>query len=109
MKTYNFSISTDITAAMSKYNKTMPGSRFNTIDGNILNLVRSFARTGTKFYMSNKELAEIMIADPSTVQRSIDRLIAVGLLSKEIAYIGSKSYRFLTYQEKAVKELLNMP
>ena len=108
MSKYNYNISTDITCAMSKYNKIMPGSRFNTIDGNILNLVRSFDRTNTKFYISNKQLAEIMIADPSTVQRSIDRLIAAGLLTKEITYIGQKPQRLLLYQKEAVQKLLNL-
>ena len=106
--TYNYNIATDITAAMSKYNRIMPGSRFNTIDGNILNLVRSFARTNTKFYMSNKQLAEIMIADPSTIQRSIDRLIAAKLLSKEIIYINAKPQRLLIYQQAAVQQLLEL-
>lgn len=108
MSKYNYNISTDITCAMSKYNKIMPGTRFNTIDGNILSLVRSFARTNTKFYMSNKQLAEIMIADPSTIQRSVDRLIAAGLLAKEIIYIGPKPQRLLIYQKDAVKKLLDL-
>lgn len=108
MSKYNYNICTDITAAMSKHNKIMPGARFNTLDGNILSLVRSFARTNTKFYMSNKQLAEIMIADPSTIQRSIDRLIATGLISKEIIYIGSKPQRLLLYQHDAVQKLLDL-
>ena len=106
MSKYNYNISTDITCAMSKHNKIMPGTRFTTIDGNILSLVRSFARTDTEFYMSNKQLAEIMIADPSTIQRSIDRLIAAKLLNKEIIYINAKPQRLLTYQHDAVQALL---
>lgn len=108
MSKYNYNISTDITCAMSKYNKIMSGVRFNIIDGNILNLVRSFARTNTKFYMSNRQLAEIMIADPSTIQRSIDRLVSLGLLKKEIIYVGPKPQRLLTYQKDAVQQLLNL-
>lgn len=108
MSKYNYNISTEITCAMSKYNKIMPGTRFSTLDGNILNLVRSFDRTNAKFYMSNKQLAEIMIADPSTIQRSIDRLIAAGLLQKEILYMGPKPQRLLTYQKEAVQKLLNL-
>ena len=41
-KNYNYKIHTDITRAMNKYNKIMTGPRFNTIDGNILNLIKSF-------------------------------------------------------------------
>ena len=107
-KNYNYNIQIDITKAMSKHNKIMTGPRFNTLDGNILNLIRSFSRTDTKFFMSNKELSEIMIADPSTVQRSIDRLIAVGLVSKEIIYIGAKPQRLLTYQQEAINKLLEL-
>ena len=107
-KNYNYKIHTDITRAMNKYNKIMTGPRFNTIDGNILNLIKSFSETNTKFFMSNKELGEIMIADPSTIQRSIDRLIAVGLVQKEIIYIGAKPQRLLTYQNDAVQKLLEL-
>ena len=105
-KNYNYNIHITITRAMSKYNKIMTGPRFNTLDGNILNIVRSFSESGTKFFMSNKELGEIMIADPSTVQRSVDRLIAVGLVKKEIVYVGSKPQRLLTYQKDAVNNIL---
>lgn len=108
IKNYNYKIHMDITSAMSKYNKIMLGPRFNTLDGNILNLVRSFAETDTKFFMSNKELGKIMIADPSTIQRSIDRLIAAELITKEIIYIGSKPQRLLTYHPDAVQKLINL-
>ena len=105
-KNYNYNIHTDITRAMSKYNKIMMSPRFNTLDGNILNLIRSFSEAGQKFYMSNKELSETMIADPSTIQRSIDRLIAVGLVTKEIIYIAAKPQRHLIYQNAAVQSKL---
>lgn len=108
LKEYNYNIPINITRAMSKHNKIMPGTRFNTIDGNILSLVRSFHCTETKFYMSNKELAEIMIADPSTIQRSIDRLLAAGLLTKEVTYINARPQRLLIYQPEAVLKLLNL-
>ena len=107
-KNYNFNIQTQITKAMSKHNKIMTGPRFNTLDGNILNLIRSFSETESKFFMSNKELAEIMIADPSTIQRSIDRLIAVGLVTKEIIYVGAKPQRLLTYKADAIKQLIDL-
>ena len=108
-KNYNYNIHVNITKAMSKYNKIMPSPRFNTLDGSILNLIRSFSESGQKFYMSNKELAEIMIADPSTIQRSVDRLIAVGLVTKEIIYIAAKPQRYLIYQKEAVQnKLLNL-
>ena len=107
-KSYNYNIQTDITKALTKYNRIMPGPRFNTLDGNILNLVRSFSETNTPFYMSNKELSEVMTADPSTIQRSIDRLVNAGLLSKEITYSNSKQHRMLTYVPQAVQNIIDL-
>ena len=107
-KSYNYNIQTEITKALTKYNRIMPGPRFNTLDGNILNLVRSFSETSTPFYMSNKELSEVMTADPSTIQRSIDRLVNAGLLSKEITYSNSKQHRMLTYVPQAVQNLIDL-
>ena len=86
----------------------MVGPRFNTLDGNILNIVISFDKSKTKFYMSNKELSEIMIADASTIQRSIDRLIKAKLISKEIIYIGSKPQRVLTYNKAAMQRIIDL-
>ena len=108
MKDYNFSIHTNITRAMNNYNKIMPGPRFNTLDAAILNLVKSFSESNTKFFMSNKELGEIMVADPSTVQRSVDRLVTAGLITKELIYLGAKPQRLLTYKPQAVKNLLDL-
>lgn len=107
-KSYNYSIQTDITKALSKYNRIMPGPRFNTLDGNILNLIRSFSETDTPFFMSNKELADVMIANPSTIQRSIDRLVNAKLISKEITYSNSKQHRVLTYLPQAVQNIIDL-
>ena len=108
MKDYNFSVHTNITRAMNNYNKIMPGLRFNTLDAAILNLIKSFSESSTKFFMSNKELGEIMVADPSTVQRSVDRLVAARLITKELIYLGAKPQRLLTYEPQAVKNLLDL-
>jgi predicted transcriptional regulator len=86
----------------------MLSPRFNTLDGNILSLIKSFSKNGTKFFMSNKELADIMIADPSTIQRSVDRLVAAQLITKEIIYIAAKPQRLLTYNKDAVNKLLEL-
>ena len=107
-KSYNYNIQTEITKALTKHNRIMPGTRFNTLDGNILNLVRSFSESETPFYMSNKELSEVMVADPSTLQRSIDRLVNAGLLSKEITSSNSKQHRMLTYMPQAVQNLIDL-
>ena len=107
-KNYNFKFYTSIARAMNNHNKIMPTPRFTILDVSILCLIKSFYESKTKFYMSNKELGEIMIADPSTIQRSIDRLIAVGLVKKEIIYVGPKPQRFLTYAEDAVNSLFKL-
>lgn len=107
-KNYNFKFYTGIARAMNNHNKIMPTPRFTTLDVSILCLIKSFYESKTKFYMSNKELGEIMIADPSTIQRSIDRLIAVGLVKKEIIYAGPKPQRFLTYAEDTVNSFFKL-
>ena len=105
MKSYNFNVRTDITRAMSHYNKTQSKIRFTTLDAALLNLVRSFSESKTEFYMSNKELSQILIADPSTIQRSVDKLVDTKLISKKITYVNNKPKRILSYQEDHVGEL----
>jgi predicted transcriptional regulator len=55
--------------------------------------------------MSNKELAQILIADPSTIQRSIDRLVQTELITKKIVYVDNRPKRVLIYNVKVVGEL----
>lgn len=106
MKNYNFNVRTDINRAMSVYNKTQSKVRFTTLDATLLNLIRSFSETKTEFYMSNKELGQILIADPSTVQRSIDKLVDSELIEKQVVYVNNRPKRVLFYQKDKVGELL---
>ena len=106
MKNYNFNVRTDINRAMSVYNKTQSKVRFTTLDATLLNLIRSFSETKTEFYMSNKELGQILIADPSTVQRSIDKLVDSELIEKQVVYVNNRPKRVLSYQKDKVGELL---
>lgn len=108
MPNYNFRMYTDITRSMDHYNKIMAGPRFNTLDAAILNLIKSFYDSKSKFFISNKELGEIMVADPSTVQRSVDRLTKAGLIKKEIIYFGNKPQRLLTYLPEATEKLIEL-
>lgn len=105
-KNYSYLVYTDISRAMNQYNRTITGSRLNIIDANILSIVKSFSESGTNFFMSNKELADITISDASTVQKAINRLITIGLLKKETAYDGQRPRRVLIYQTDAVKRFL---
>lgn len=108
MKSYNFNVRTDITKAMSNYNKTQSKVRFTTLDATLLNLIRSFYDSKTEFYMSNKELGQILIADPSTVQRSVDKLVDAKLIIKKVIYVDNRPKRILAYQKDSIKDVLKV-
>lgn len=55
--------------------------------------------------MSNIELGKLFLSDPGTVQRSIDRLIKVGLVTKEKERKGKQQIRYLTYQPQVLEEI----
>lgn len=105
---FNFQIHSNIMYALIKHNNLLLGPRLTLIDGVILCLAKSFYESDRKLYMSNIELGKLLLSDPGTVQRSIDRLIAAGLITKEKEYIGSKQRRYLTYKPEAVQNLLNL-
>ena len=94
--------------AINKHNDLLPDPRLTLLDGAILCLAKSFYEADRKLYMSNKELGKLFLSDPGTVQRSIDRLIKAGLITKEKEYIASKQRRYLTYKPDAVGNLLNL-
>lgn len=108
MSKYSFQIQACIMEAMSKHNKIMPGPRFNTIDGNILSIVKSFYDSGSVFFMSNQQLANITISSQSAVKRSIDRLLQAGLIKKENHYVAGKPQRILIYQQDEVQKMLDL-
>ena len=105
---FNFQIHSTVMHALSKHNDLLPSPRLTFLDGAILCLAKSFYETDRKLYMSNKELGKLFLSDPCTVQRSIDRLIEAGLISKEKEYVASKQRRYLTYKPEAVQNLLNL-
>lgn len=105
---FNFQIHSSIMHALSKHNNLLPNPRLTLLDGAILCLAKSFYETNNKFYMSNKELGKLLLSDPCTIQRSIDRLVEAGLILKEKEYIASKQRRYLTYKPEAIQNLLNL-
>lgn len=105
---FNFQIHSSIMYALNKHNDLLPNPRLTLLDGAILCLAKSFYETDRKLFMSNKELSKLLLSDPGTIQRSIDRLIQAGLISKEKEYIGSKPRRYLTYKPEAIQNLLNL-
>jgi predicted transcriptional regulator len=105
---YNFQMQSNILYALNKHNELVPTPHLTILDAAILSLSKSFFETGNKLFMSNKELGRLLLADPGTVQRSIDRLMAAGLLKKEKEYIGGKPRRYLLYQSDAVQRLYDL-
>lgn len=105
---FNFQIHSSIMHALNKHNNLLPNPRLTLLDGAILCLAKSFYETDRKLYMSNKELGKLLLSDPGTIQRSIDRLVEAGFLSKEKEYIASKQRRYLTYKPEAIQNLLNL-
>lgn len=105
---FNFQIHSSIMHALTKHNDLLPDPRLTLLDGTILCLAKSFYEADRKLYMSNKELSKLLLSDPGTIQRSIDRLVAAGLITKEKEYIASKQRRYLTYKPEAVANLLNL-
>lgn len=105
---FNFQMHSTIMHALNKHNDLLPSSRLTLVDATILCLAKSFYETDRKLYMSNKELSKLLLSDPGTIQRSIDRLVAAGLISKEKEYVASKQRRYLTYKPEAIQNLLNL-
>ena len=105
---FNFQMHSTIMHALNKHNDLLPSPRLTLLDATILCLTKSFYETDRKLYMSNKELSKLLLSDPCTVQRSIDRLVTAGLISKEKEYVASKQRRYLTYKPEAIQNLLNL-
>lgn len=101
---FSFVVDLDIGHAMKIYNNIMPGKKFTTLDLNILCLARSFYNSGNKLYMTCKQLGEYFLATENTVQASINRLCAAGLLISEQFYINNTKRRNLIYQQAAVQK-----
>lgn len=103
---YSFLFHSDIMYAIDRHNAIMCDERLTLLDGAILCLAKSFADHGKQFYMSNQELKKLFASDPGTIQRSIDRLVRKGFLTKEKEYVGMRQRRYLIYQADAVNELI---
>ena len=100
----HFEINSNIISAMSTHNSTQTKKRFTLLDGNLLCFIK---RLKNNFYYSNKELAQFFLVDPSTIQRSIDRLVADQLIKKEKLYINSSPKRHLIYNTVVVEQFIS--
>ena len=105
---YNFTLHLNIMYAINTHNNIMPGDKLTLLDGSLICLIKSFQDNNQQFYISNKELAKIFIANESTIQRSINKLTNMGLLKTEKVYSGQQPRRYLTYDKEKLQELLQL-
>ena len=103
---YSFLVHSNIMHAINKHNNIMPGERLTFLDGALLCFIKSFQDKNQKFYMSNKELSKLFVSNESTIQRSINKLTSMQLLSSEKVYCGQQPRRYLTYNAWTLQELL---
>ena len=105
---YNFTLHLNIMYAINTYNNIMPGDKLTFLDGALICFIKSFQDNNQKFYISNKELAKIFVANESTIQRSINRLTNAGLIKTEKIYSGQQPRRYLSYDKDKLQELLEL-
>ena len=105
---YNFIMHLNIMHAINNRNNIVPGDKLTLLDGALICLIKSFQDNSQQFYISNKELAKIFIANESTIQRSINKLTNLGLLSSEKIYSGQQPRRYLSYNKEKLQELIQM-
>ena len=105
---YNFTLHLNIMHAINTHNNIMPGDSLTFLDGALICFVKSFQDNNQPFYISNKELANIFIANESTIQRSINKLTRIGLIQSEKLYLGKQPRRYLTYDKGKLQELLDL-
>ena len=96
--------------AMTIFNEGKPTSeQFSLIDARIISLVHSYDYSDTKFFASNKYLAEKSRSTPATVQKSINTLISYGLINKKVACSDGRKQRVLTYNEDGAEKFKTNP
>ena len=105
---YNFILHTDIMYAINNHNNLIPGEKLTFLDGSLICFIRSFQDNNQRFFVSNKELSKIFVANESTIQRSINKLTKMGLIQSEKVYSGQFPRRYLTYDKSKLEELLNL-
>ena len=105
---YNFILHLNIMYAINNHNNIMPRDKLTFLDGALICFVKSFQDNNQPFYISNKELSKIFIANESTIQRSINKLTTLGLLKTEKIYSGQQPRRYLTYDKEKLQELLDL-
>lgn len=91
--------------AMQVYNAAhKDAEQFTFVDARIMSLVHFYHNNSKQFLVSNDYLAAKCMVTRATVQKSINKLIAYGFITKNVRYISGCKRRTLTYQEDAVEQ-----
>lgn len=96
----HFEVSTELMQAINTHNQ----NKLILIDGILLCLIKQH---NNGIYLSNKELSTLLICNPSTIQRSIDKLVEADLVTKEISYVHSAPRRHLTINTEIINRFIN--
>lgn len=95
----------ELTEAMIRFNENKPPTeKFTLIDARIISLVHSYTYSEKTFFASNQYLAEKCFTTAATIQKSINKLCAHGLINKEVFCVNGRKQRTLTYNEKGAQQ-----
>ncbi len=105
MKEYRHSrFDEEILDAMAAYNTTKSAKeQFALIDARVISMIHSYAYSNKQFFASNVYLAGKCLATQSTIQKSINRLIAHKFITKEIRCVDGHKKRIITYNDAVVE------
>ena len=91
--------------AMETFNTDRPSSeKFTLVDARIASLVHSYSYGDKTFFASNQYLAGKCLTTAATVQKSINKLLAHNLITKNVSCINGRKQRVLTYNEQGAKQ-----
>lgn len=96
--------------AMTIFNQDKPSSKqFNLIDARLISLIHSYYYSNMTFFASNKWIAEKARCTPASAQKSINKLLLYGLITKKVSCTEGKKQRVLTYNEDAAEKFKQAP
>jgi predicted transcriptional regulator len=98
----NYQNHSEISEAMRIHNTIMPEPKFTLVDLNLLCLVKSFHAANRQCYITNEQLAGLLLSSEKTIRRSIDRLCEAKLIRKELINGKRNNGRYLIYQADKV-------
>ena len=95
----------ELVDAMMTYNLNNPAAdKFTLIDARILSLVHSYNYSDMFFFASNQYLADRCFSTPATIQKSINKLCALNLITKKVFCSNGRKQRILSYNEDGVQQ-----